>query len=504
MRRTASRSHRWLVLGAALVITALVVGSCSSDESGSTTTGERTGDGPYGTLRVAGDQPSSLDPTSSAAALQYLQPLFESLTYSSTADGSILPGLAETWEVDGTVYTFHLTTGRTFNDGAPIDAEAVKTSLSKKPQLQGVTIDTPDSATVVLTTTRVDSIFLDILGGTAGMVASPAQFENQPDDNPIGSGPYLLTTKSASRYVYEPNPDYSGSYPAKVERYEIVNNLADSGAKLNALRSDQIDVATLDAATAVQVPEDSGFTFVTTPTTAYGLIIHDREGRDVPALADTDVRKAMALALDREAIADALLFGFGSTTTQPTPEGRAGYDPAYEDEFAFDLDQAKALMESSAYPDGFSFNVGVDSNTQTFAQAVQAQLEEIGITMDIELIETSSQFQVRQSDEYPVTVGTIQIGDIFATTALYQGDGLFNTFNLVEPELNDLMKEAGSTTDTDRYDELSTQIAEIMVGEQYIITVALADAIAVKNDKVDELSFTQVSPGLMYLDITMT
>ncbi len=500
-RRATSSLRLNARLVAVVAVVLALVASCSS--GGSTADEPDDTGGPSGVIRIAGDQvDASFDPAASDTSLMYLQPLFSSLVTSSTADGTIKPNLATSWEVEGTRYTFHLRDDVTFTDGTKLDSTVAQTSLARMPQFEGtgITFETPDPLTIVVVTTRVDRVFLDILGGAAGMIASPAQFEGNANDDPIGSGPYVLDSTSSSTVEYVPNPDYVGDYPAKLARMVIVNNLGDFGAQLNALRSDEVDVVTLDAPTADQLPDDDSFNFVTKASGAYALVVQDRDGTKVSALADVRVRQAMAYVMDRDAVADALLFGFGQSATQPTPEGVDGYDPKWDDVYTLDVAKAKSLLAEAGYADGFEFTVAADTNSKTFAEAVQGMLDDVNITMNIEQVQL--RFQAMGTNEYPVAVGTVQVGNPHASFALYSGSGLFNPFEVVDPELDPLMETASAASADADLDSVYSQIADITVGDAYIVTVALTQSIAVTNDKVENLAWAQSNPALMYLEMT--
>ncbi|MCB1334907.1 MAG: ABC transporter substrate-binding protein, partial [Roseivivax sp.] len=120
-------------------------------------------------------EPPHLDPTSAAAgaidSVLYSN-VFEGLT-RFMADGSVVPGLAESWDIsdDGLEYTFHLHTGVTFHDGTAMDAEDVKFSLDRARAEDSVnaqkalfgeiaSVDVVDPATVTVTLTQPNGNFL--------------------------------------------------------------------------------------------------------------------------------------------------------------------------------------------------------------------------------------------------------------------------------------------------------------------------------------------------------
>ncbi len=516
MMRWTSRT-KWLARLVPLVLVmALVAAACGDDgddDNAGDDTGTTVAGGPHGTLRLAGSDVTSLDPTvEGGAAENYLLPIFDTLVDSKTQDGTVQPRLAESWDVDipGASFTFHLRSDVTFTDGTPLDAAAVKANFERKAQNDSrlstlyKSLEAPDAQTFVVTLSSFNKIFLDTLGGQAGMVMSPASFDANPGEEPVGSGPYVLDSWSAQKVTYVPNPDHWRDGAAKVEHLEVYNGLTDTGAQLNALLSGQIDVVTLDPSTATQLPDGDDYTLVTKPQSAYALVVLDREGTKVPALAEPKVRQAMARAIDREGIVDAVLQGYGRASTQPTPEGVRGYDEKWEEDLSYDPEAARELLAEAGYADGVEFDVPVNSTTSTFATALQAMFEEVGITMNIKLLDSAAYNDAVRGTEYPVTISTtLPVDEPYASISLYQGNGPFNTFKLVEPELNDLVSKAGETTDADELLTIDEAVAEIIVGDAFVVTAAAGESIAAHNDKIATIEWVLKSPGLDILDITM-
>ncbi len=510
----SSRLGRGARFASLLLVMVLLVAACGSDgnsDDGATGTTGAPGE-PHGVLRLAGADPTSLDPAVNGGAPEnYLAPIFDTLIDSKTQDGNIQPKLAETWEVDipNATLTFHLRSDVTFTDGTVLDSSVVLANFKYKQENDSrlatiyKSLEAPDPTTFVITLNTFNKIFLDTLGAQAGMIMSPASFEADPDNEPVGSGPYVLDSWSAQKVTYVPNPDHWSEGAAKVERLEIYNGMSDPGAQLNALLSDQIDIVTLDPATATQLP-DGEYELVTKPQSAYAVVVLDREGTTVPALGDPQVRRAMARAIDRDAIVDAVLQEFGQSSTQPTPENVRGYDEKWEDELSFDPEAAREMLADAGYEDGFEFDAPVNATTSTFATALQQMFEDVGITMNIRLLDTAAYNEAVRSTEYPVTISTsMTVDEPYASISLYQGNGPFNTFGLDEPELNDLVTQAGLTTDPDELLVIDQAVAEIVVGDAFVITAATGDSIAAHNDKVATVEWVLKSPGLDILDITM-
>ena len=153
-------------------------------------------------------EPPHLDPTSAAAgaidSVLYSN-VFEGLT-KFAEDGSIHPGLAESWDIseDGTSYTFHLHEGVTFHDGTTMDAEDVKFSLDRaraedsqnaqKALFAGIDeVTVLDPLTVQVTLKAPDGGFLFNMAWGDAVVVAPESIEGIKS-NPVGTGPFTFTS----------------------------------------------------------------------------------------------------------------------------------------------------------------------------------------------------------------------------------------------------------------------------------------------------------------------
>ena len=152
-------------------------------------------------------EPPHLDPTSAAAgaidSVLYSN-VFEGLTRFAS-DGSIIPGLAKSWEIseDGTSYTFHLNAGVTFHDGTSMDAEDVKFSLDRargedsanaqKALFAGITdVSVVDPLTVKVSLEAANGSFLFNMAWGDAVIVAPETIENIKT-NPVGTGAFQFS-----------------------------------------------------------------------------------------------------------------------------------------------------------------------------------------------------------------------------------------------------------------------------------------------------------------------
>jgi peptide/nickel transport system substrate-binding protein len=357
----------------------------------------------YGAQRmIIGTQlePPVLDPTANpAAAISEVLygNVFEGLVQFA-ADGSALPRLALSWEIsgDGLAYVFHLKSGVRFHDGSEFDAAAAKYSLerilapgSTNPQrarLRAIrAIEVVDPLTMrVLLSRRSGGLLQSLAFGSAVMV-SPASAMNNAVQ-PIGTGPFrFLRWRRGDSITLERNPDYQGP-PALLSQVTF-KFITDPTAAFAALMAGDVDAfANYPAPESFsQFAVDRRFK-VFTGTTEMETVLGLNER--VTPLHNVLVRRAISYALDRHAIIDGAMFGYGTPIGSHFPPG----NPAYVDltgVYPHDTAKAKELLTQAGYPHGFSMTLKLPppSYARRSGEIVAAQLAQIGIRVQIENLE---------------------------------------------------------------------------------------------------------------------
>ncbi len=161
--------------------------------------------------------------------------------------------------------------------------------------------------------------------------------------------------------------------------------MTDQNTAMNALASGQIQVNMTGGAQLADQAKSKGFDSTVGRVQATTIMLWDRAGELTPELGDVRVRRAMALAMDRDSIAKAV--GTAITTQdQFTGAGFPGHDDNLPSKYTYDVDQAKKLLADAGYPDGFSMTLEVNSDDPDATIAVNAavaQLGKIGIKLDL-------------------------------------------------------------------------------------------------------------------------
>jgi peptide/nickel transport system substrate-binding protein len=420
-------------------------------------------------------EPPNLDPTGGAAAaideVLYAN-LFEGLTRFGP-DGEILPALAKSWTIsdDGLVYTFSLREGATFHDGTDFNADDVKFSLDRARAEDSTnaqkalfadiaSVDVVDPATVKVTLSKQNGSFLFNLAWGDAVIVAPESADNNAA-KPVGTGPFMFAQwVKGDRVELDRNPDYWGE-AVKLDHVTF-KFISDPTAAFAAMMTGD-----LDAFPAFPAPENL-IQFEADPR--FSVIIGSSEGETIlamnnkkPPLDNITVRKAIAHAIDRKAIIDGALFGYG------TPIGThfAPHNPAYVDlttQSAYDPEQSKALLAEAGVKDlTLSLKLPPPSYARRGGEIIAAQLREVGINVDITNVEWAQWLSdVFKAKNFDLTiVSHTEPMDI----GIYARDDYY--FQYGDPAFKAIMADLDKATDPDKRTELM-QAAQKKIADDYV------------------------------------
>ncbi|WP_224703811.1 ABC transporter substrate-binding protein [Devosia aquimaris] len=416
-------------------------------------------------LRMAWSQDATgLDPHKQTAfsSLRLLELIYEPLVRLD-AELNVVPAIATSWEFapDAKTLTFSLDPNAKFSNGAQVTSADVKASFerllneetaaaARSNFLSIESIDTPDDVTVTFHLTTADVPILvamatinaailpasEIAAGTVGTTA-------------LGSGPFKLDSwEPNAKEVLSPNADWAGG-TVGVDGITI-SVLPDETAILASLRAGQTDFALLnDPLVATLVPMESNLVLNRVGQLSYNVL---QLNPSRPPMNNLKVRQAMSCAIDRQAIIDAALAGEGKVTGPLTMPAFA-QDPSSLFCYTQDLDKAKALM-AEAGVDGFTAKViaatGEPPVAASEAQVLQSQLAEIGIKLDIEMMELNVYVDTWLAGNFDMAVA--QNGGRPDPYPMYnryftKEGNLVKVSNFTDDELDSLMKQGQAETD---------------------------------------------------------
>ncbi len=379
-----------------------------------------------GRLRVSlVSDPTNLDPhTSTATTETYVQRQVYDPLVDLDENLNPVPILAQAWEQpDPTTLIFKLRPGIKFHDGTELDAAAVKwhferqldpaTKAFNRTLLESIkVVDAVDSTTVRLSLKEPDAaLLLTIANSGAGRVVPKSAFDKFGADglvrNPVGSGPFKFVEWVQGSHITLRRND---SYWQKDLPYldEIVfRTVPDSGVKLTELRtgnSDFIDDFLVRDANTIK--GDQAFEVSMVPGLGY-LRIELNHGK--PPFDNKPLRQAFAAAVNRSAIDRVVFLGSGAIAQGPIPPNSWAYDkelrgwgPPANPELA------KQKLVEGGQSSGFKFTFDVNNATQRvqISQLVQEQLRQVGMEMEILILEPGPYGARRPSLEYVSRLAT--------------------------------------------------------------------------------------------------
>ena len=406
-------------------------------------------------------EPPHLDPTAGAPAaideVVYAN-VFEGLTRIGSK-GEVLPALAESWTIsdDGKIYTFKLRSGVSFHDGTSFDSADVKFSLDRAraegstnaqkglfKAIECVEATAPDTVVVKLSSPAGN--FLFNMGWGDAVIVAPESAEGNKA-NPVGTGPFKFSNwvKGASVELVK-NSTYWGN-PVALEKATF-RFISDPAASLSAMLAGDVDAfANFPAPETIpQLRADPRFEVVIGSTEGETILTTNNSK---PPFDDVRVRRAIAHAIDRQAIIDGAMFGLG------TPIGThfAPHHPAYVDlvnKYPLDLEKAKALLAEAGHGDGIKATLKLPPPTyaRRGGEIIAAQLRKIGIDLEIIPVEWGTWVpEVFKAKDYDLTIVShtepMDIG-IYANKDYY--------FAYDSPAVQATMDKLNQTTgESDRY-----------------------------------------------------
>jgi peptide/nickel transport system substrate-binding protein len=377
------------------------------------------------------------------------------------------PALAERWSVsdDARTWTFRIRSGVHFHDGAPVDAEAVAYSITRMARpdmgatlgapavyaqyLSGAKIEVLDRSSVRLTLEHPLADLLDILGEGrgSGYVLSQASGDRQP----VGCGAYRVDDYAPGDHltVRAEAGHFSGEPANPTLRWRRVS---DPSERLDSVLSGEAQVASdLGNAGRQRLAGEAAITGVDhlSPT----AIIYLLNAAGGP-LRDSRVRRALNLALDRQALVASVLSGAGEPLMGFVSPMHFGA-PQDRTAVSRDVDTARRLLDDAGWGSGLTLDVDcptrLPDEAEALTGAVASQLAAIGVSLKVHRVEDRTAYanQVRLKqihdlcvfDSSPMSTFRVLYEKIDARVAGSWWQGYHN------PEAEALLDQARATVD---------------------------------------------------------
>jgi peptide/nickel transport system substrate-binding protein/glutathione transport system substrate-binding protein len=461
----------------ALIPSLLFAAATPASEAGQPTTG--------GTLRYGMvTEVSSLDPhIYVGSSWKVLNMAFYDTLLTFNQDARLAPALAEAWEsTDARTYLLRLRRGVRFHGGEPFTARDVKYSLERildpktgatlRESLAGTKVTVLDDSTVKLERPTPDATLLNVLALPEAAIVSADWMKTDPNVKvrANGTGPFTLKEyEPAVRAVAEKNPNYFRKGQPLLDRIEF-RMIKNDEARVNALRTGAVDmiefvpwkdIDTLTRQSGIKV-EASGGAFM-------NLWFNAKK----KPFDDPRVRRAVAFAIDREAISKAAFFGHGTPLYgPPTTPDSPFYNPELARAFAHDPQKAKALLKEAGIPEGFECELLVYQGLAIYtssAQIIQANLKTVGLNARIKLAEWANVVESKNKGTYDVMVYgvNVKLPDPDAYAYYFGGDSTYwaQPIGFRDETIESLLKKGRALTSTDErrkvYAELERRIVEL-------------------------------------------
>jgi peptide/nickel transport system substrate-binding protein len=392
----------WTVL---ILVTGLLLAACPGPAPTPPTTPTTPEPGPQygGVLKViTGESPVIIGyPIEMRAAELYAsQPALEGL-FVADKMGRIKPCLATAWEIAPDLKSITLTLRRDvkFHDGTDFDAQAVKWNLD---QVKGTgaswfasvtSIDIVGKYTVRINLSSYTNTLLDVLASNpfCRIISPTAVTENGLDwarTHPVGTGPFRFVSfqrdVSVTYARFDGYWDKGKPYLDGIE-IKIIPETMTASASFKVGEGEIYKGSTSVGGKEALDLAAAGFEVVYILSGQFGLLGDSVNAGSV--YANKTVREAIEYAIDREAIAKALGYGFWQALNQPCPPGFMGYIPDLKGR-PYDPMKARQLLSEAGYPNGFRTTIiaPVQYANRDCLVAIQSYLGKIGIVAEIDLV----------------------------------------------------------------------------------------------------------------------
>lgn len=397
---------------------------------------------------VLSNEPDGIDPgvTNNSFAQYVLINCFEGLVTYDEA-GSVVPGNAESWDIseDGTVYTFHLRQGLKWSDGSPLTAEdyvySYQRVLTPETAAQYVNFFTDyvvnakefyegtagadelgikalDENTLEITLIQPTAFFIDLASMWCFDPVQKATVEANGDrwttsaDTYICNGPFKMSEINMGEgYVLVKNENYWGAENVSLEKLTF-RLITDNATALTAYESGEVDgITAIPAADYSRLKaNDTGFHSVPSYGTTYYNINCAKAPYDNPL-----VRKALNLAIDRQALIDSILQGRGTPAYSYlapgySVDGKDITDGRSDNELTANanVEAAQAALAEAGYPNGEGFptlqlSYYSSDTVKMIAEAIAEMLQNnLGITVEISSADWAVFYDSVQAGDYEV------------------------------------------------------------------------------------------------------
>jgi peptide/nickel transport system substrate-binding protein len=435
-----------------------------------------------------------------------------------TADGELEPMLASEWnQVEPTTWEFTLREGVTFQDGTPLNAEAVAGALTHvlevKTPARAFNSDViskvvaADETTVQVTTPKPDPLVpLRVSSPNAGILAPKAYQGNAIDIVGTCTGPFTVTEEVPQQSLtLEANADYWGG-DVTLDSAEV-RFVIDGAARATQLQSGEVQIAkSLPVANLSTLQGDSNLEISQLELTRTTVMLLNNSR---PPFDDPLVRQAVQQAVDTQAIVDGVYEGAGVPAVGPfgpsTDWAPEGAEPVTQD-----LDEARALLDQAGVdPESLSIELMAYNDRPEFgdvAAVIQDQLSQLGVEVKIR----GGEYAAMEPDMLSGNFDAALLSRGYLVDVPDPGgyllsdwtcDGGYNIAHYCDPETDQMIRDAAATEDEEARAQAYAELAAKLQDEAASVFLLHENAVwgaqaAVENFEPHPLDMYVLTAGL--------
>lgn len=433
----------------------------------------------------------------------------EGLTRFKLGSAEIEPALAESWtsSEDGLTHVFTLRSGVTFHDGTPFDAAAVVTNIHRQLDPNhplynegfvygGLvfneydTVEATGDLEVTVTLLRPISTAIGNLAVFAAGIVSPTALETYKDDysqNAAGTGPFKVVSFTQDvELVLEAFEEYWGGRP-KLDRV-VFRTIAEDTVRLAELQAGSIDVANqIDFKDVEAVEGDENLQVISGDFLNVQFIGLNQA---VAPLDNPAVRKAFQFAVNKQNIADVAFYGNYTLGAGPIAPGLVGHDASLAEVYPYDPEQAKTLLSEAGVTDvTIDFYNRANSFWPLIGQLIQADMAEVGITLNLVSLQDAEFFDKLGTGEVPAFINdwTWDNGDPDNVQySLFTAPRAVTRLGYKNDRVNELNTEAQTEQDSAKRTELYLEAQKLILEDSVFVVLgypkrAIGASTAVQN-----------------------
>jgi peptide/nickel transport system substrate-binding protein len=451
--------------------------------------------------------------------------IYDSLVTFKKGTTEVMPNLATKWDIsaDGKVYTFNLVKNAKFHDGTPVNADAVVFSFKRQMDekhpaykfsgpysyLAAMGLDKlikdvvkVDDSTVRFDLNKPNAPFISTLGMQAFAIVSPTAVLKYKQDfaqNPVGSGPYKLKVwEKKQKIVLEANPEYWGGEPYL--KTIIFRAIPDNNTRLQEMMAGKLHVMDNPDSNHIKALEDklkAKVKFAKAPGFNVGYLALNQEKKPFD---NVKVRRAIAHAINKQAIVDTVYNGYGMVAKNPMPPSIWGYNNDIKD-YEYSPEKAKALLKEAGLENGFETDLWAMPVPRPYmpdgrkvAEAIQGDLAKVGIKVKIVSYDWGTYLKQTSEGQHSMALlgwtGDIGDPDNFLYVLLDKDNAVKPAQNISfykSDKLHELLTKAQVTSDVATRTKLYMEAQKIIHEDAPMVPIAHSEDILPMSTDVQNL-----------------